>query len=320
MLKFIDFIIKFIVFFGFTFSLWVLLGDTIMSLFRDRLRYRKILLSFDSSKRDKAKNKVFEFLNMALKTVFKNDLKYGSYFLVIGSIMIFVFCFLLLLNIGDTFTALLISLALAASPYALLLVRLRSIRIDGSYEGEALVTALTNFYKENYYNMREAVDLVANSSSVGSFTRANLFILSLALKSYRNEEELDKAIQSFVFSYNTEWAIMLGMNIKVAVFNGSNVSVSLDDIVDELKSVREVVEQNKRFNSESFAMIRFLLIPLYILTIYFSISFFGFTLDKFIKNQFFDPLGLKFFIFTAVSIIFCFVFLLVIKKPKYDLK
>lgn len=319
MIKYLDFIVKFIVFFGFTGALWLLLGDSILFIFKDRYKYRKLLKSFDNSKKDKPQNKIISFLDMALKVVLKNEFKNGSQVLIVGSLLIFAFSFLLLINIGNVAAAMLISLTLAASPYALLFVRLRTIRIDGSYEGESLVTALTNFYKENYYNMREAVDLVASSKGIGPFSRANLFRLSLALKSYRTEDELDKAIQTFVFGYNTEWAIMLGMNIKIAVYDGSNVSVSLDDVVEELKTVREMIEQNKRFNSESLSMIRYLLVPLYLLTVFFSINYFGFTLQKFIKYQFVDPLGIKFFVMTAVSIIFCFIFLIMIKKPKYDL-
>lgn len=319
MIKIIGFLIRLLTLFGFTACLWTILGDYILFMFKERYKYRKLLRSVNKAPKIKPQSKIINFLNMSLKVVLKNDVKYGAQLLILCSLLLFIISFLLLFKTVNLSAAFLIAFSIAASPYVVLLVRLRTIRIDGSYEGETLVIELTNYYKENYYNMREAIDLLSNSSSLGAFSKTNLFRLSIALKSFRTEEELDKAIQSFVFAYNTEWAIMLGMNIKIAVFNGINVSVSLDDIVNELKLVREMTETEKRFNSESISMIRYLFIPLYLYSVFATIKYIGFSFEKFIEYQFFTPLGLKSFILTMLSITFSFILLIIIKKPKFDL-
>lgn len=318
MFDYLDFIVKLIILTASAFGLWLLFGPSITRLFRERNRIKKILKSARAEKSAKDENPVIIHINTMLNAVYKNQFKNGAEFLIITCLALFLFGFLLLLSTGNILTALVISLALAVLPYLYLRVRLRSVRIESSYEGDSLVTNLINAYKQNYRNMLEAVDIAAKSATVGSFSRTSLLKLSLKLKEYRTEEELDEAVRQFVFSYDTEWAVLLGMNIKTAVFDGTDVSASMEDILKELKEVREQVENNKRYNNEAFTMIRFVLVPLYLLTVYVAVGMFGFTLKKFINYQFLNPTGLRFFIITALCIIFCFVVLLLAKRPKYD--
>jgi hypothetical protein len=226
---------------------------------------------------------------------------------------------MLLISLESLMAALFFSSLLAIIPYLVVQSWLRGIRIEGSYDGVILVTSLINNYKQNFCNMLESIDKSSSIKSLSFFSRNNLLRLSMKLKSYRSEDELDEAIRTFVYSYETEWSILLGMNIKIAVLDGTDVSTSLNDILLELRNVGESVEANKRFNNESFMMIKFILIPLYLFSVYLCVSVFGFTIQKYLRYQFLTELGLKSAIITFSSIIICFITMILAKKPKYDI-
>jgi len=66
-------------------------------------------------------------------------------------------------------------------------------------------------------------------------------------------------------------------------------------------------------------MIRFLLVPLYLASIYFAMNTFGFTIKKFFEYQFLNPVGLRMAIMTFMSVLTSFIALMIIRKPKYDI-
>jgi len=167
--------------------------------------------------------------------------------------------------------------------------------------------------------MIQAIENCAIRDDIGGYSKRNLYRLSLELKAYHSEEDLDAAIEQFVYSYNTEWAGLLGINIKIAIHRGTNVSSGLEDILKKLKDIREQIETSKRYNNEAFTMIRFLLVPLYLASIYFAMNTFGFTIKKFFEYQFLNPIGLRMAIMTLMSVLTSFIALMIIRKPKYDI-
>jgi diguanylate cyclase (GGDEF)-like protein len=128
-----------------------------------------------------------------------------------------------------------------ALPYFYLRIKLRAIRIEGSYEAEGLITELINQYKINYYNMVEAIDRTIPYLNNYPHSKKALFRLALTVKDYSTDEELENSIQEFVYSINTEWSTMLSMNINLAIKNGSNVTESIEDILKDLKTLKSVI-------------------------------------------------------------------------------
>ncbi len=317
MVRTLDFIVKLVLLLTFAYGLWLLLGGSISSLIQDLIREDSVLKK--SRKGMKRRNRLIKHLAKILSVVSKKDDTQAPYLFLAGSILLFFFSFFMLLKIQGVFKAFVTSILISVAPYLILQARLHTIRISSSYEGNTLVTGIINNYKQNNFNGIEAVDKTACSDQIGFFSKNNLLRLSLALKSYRSEQELDEAIKTFVFAYNTEWAILLGMNIKIAAYDGTNVCTSMEDILVELKSVGETIEANKRYNNESFSMIKYLLIPMYFFTVYLSINAFGFTFKRFIQYQFFTSIGLNFAIITFTSIALCFLVYSLAKRPKYDI-
>lgn len=314
----LDIAIRLFIFLIFAYSLWLLLGNYIQYFFQDTIRINTA--SWKAKKTSILKsNKLIKHLTKTMTVVHNKNIVNEAYIFIIGSLLIFVFCFSIIVRLEGIVKSLVLSTLISLTPYFILQVKLRSIRIESSYEGSELVTEVINNYKQRNYNIIEAVDRSACSGNLSFFTKNNLLRLSMALKAYKDEKELDDAINNFVFAYNTEWSVLLGINIKIAAFDGTNVSVSMEDILDELKSVGETLEINKRYNNESFTMIRFMLIPLYLFTVYISISGFGFTLKKFIQYQFFTDLGLSFAVLTFLSIALCFLVYSFVRRPKFDI-
>ncbi|GAI32922.1 unnamed protein product, partial [marine sediment metagenome] len=126
--------------------------------------------------------------------------------------------------------------------------------------------------------MSSAIDKTIGNIKDSPFSKKALFHLSLNVKEYKGKEELQSTIDDFVAAFDTEWATLLGMNIFESILNSTNVSVSLDDILSNLKQVKSSIEKDKRANYEAFTMVKFVIPVVYILSIILAVKFFGFTI------------------------------------------
>ena len=188
----------------------------------------------------------------------------------------------------------------------------------GSYEAENLLSELTNMYKISDFNMISAIDKTIGTIKNCPLSKKALFILSLKIKEYRSKEELQSAIDFFVAMFGTEWAALLGMSIFESILNGNNVSVSLDDILSNLKQIKDSIEKDKRANYEAFTMVKFVIPIIYVLSVFVCVKYFGFTLGKFFHYQFYTGLGIKFLITIIVLSIISFWSMYLLSKPKFD--
>ena len=257
---------------------------------------------------------------MILHIVLNKNYHGAVYSFIALSISLFAVSFLMLITSGQSLlVSLLFALLLGLLPYMAMRVRLIVIRIEGSYEAEDLVTELNNQYKICNLNMVESIDCTLPKLKNCRYTQKALFRLSMSIKEYKSEEQLDNIIKEFVYSVDTEWAALLGINIKIAVSDGRDVRPSLDDILVELKQIKEVLEKDKRNNNEAFSMIKFIVPAVYVLSIFVAINFFGFTLNKFFDYQFRTDIGLKFALLTFTSMVINYVVSYLMSKPKYDI-
>lgn len=300
-------------------GVWFIFGSSIKNMVMEEQQYRKLEKTIIAKKTTK-QSIIVEHMYRLLSTALTREIpKSGAQIFLIGSISIFIFSFLSLIKLYSIILSLGLATFIAVFPYWLLRIKLWSAQINNSYDGDFLVTSITNEYKQHYFNMQNAIEKCAIRNDMGSYSKRNLYRLSLALKSYHAEEELDRAIMKFVYSYNTEWAVLLGLNIKMAVQRGLIVNSGLEDILKKLKDSKTQIEGSKRYNSEAFAMIRVLLVPLYLGSIYVAVNTFGFTIKKFFEYQFLNPVGLRMGIITFVLMALSFTALIAIRKPKYDL-
>jgi|GEM_PF-360418 len=300
-------------------GVWCIFGNSIKNMVMEEHQYRKLERTI-SAKKDQKQSFIIKHIYRVLSTALTHDIpKSAAHLFVIGSAAVFIFSFLSLMKLYSIIFSLGLAVFIATFPYWLLRIKLWSAQINSSYDGDYLVTSITNEYKQHYFNMKNAIEKCAIRNDTGSYSKRNLYRLSLAIKAYQSEEELDSAIAHFVYAYNTEWAVLLGLNIKMAVQRGINVSSGLEDILKKLKASKEQIEGSKRYNSEAFAMIRVLLIPLYLGSIYVAVKTFGFSIEKFLEYQFLNPVGLRMGIVTFLLMALSFTALIATRKPKYDL-
>lgn len=258
-------------------------------------------------------------IEMILSVTFNIKSTYSTTTFFIISATIFFLTYLLLEKSGGQFILnIFISSSAGLIPYILLHIKLRHIRVNSSYEAEGLLTELINQYKINYFNMIEAIDRTIPNLKKQPHSRKALTRLSLSIKQYQTKEELDEIIQEFNFSMNTSWAMLLSNNIFLSQEYGDNIQESLEDILSDLIDLKGIHEKNKQYNHETFTMIKYLAPGTYLFSIYTMFAFFGFTIDKFIKYQFQNPIGFKYFLLTIIFIIINYFIYFFMKKPKND--
>ena len=196
------------------------------------------------------------------------------------------------------------SIMAAFLPYMLLRIRMENMRIAGSHEGERLLAELTENYKINYYNMKEAIDKTAISIRNAPGSQKILANLSRGLDRAGSERSMTKLLEEFSMSINTSWSNTLKNLMYFALVYGIRVDEALEDLTGTLKSAREVEEYSKRENNESVMMIKYLVPLTYLMTVYAGVEYFGLGTEKFLKYQFGTEVGATWFtIFIIVYII-----------------
>lgn len=273
--------------------------------------------NFKSTKKEK--NNFLKHIEMIVTVTFNTKSPFIISFFYVISITLAVFTFMLLNNVGKSIlNAVIFSLISSSLPYILLRTRLRSIRIESSYEAVGVVTEIINQYKINHNNMAEAIDKAIPRLKKQPWTKKALFRIATELARYQTKEELQDIILEFTFSIDTQWAIVLGNNIFLAVEYGDDVRESLEDILDELKDLNRVNQKNNQINNESFVMIKYISPLSYLFSVFIIFKNFHFTIGKFIDYQFRNSLGLKFFTYTVITILLNFIIYTLVKKPKND--
>ena len=127
-------------------------------------------------------------------------------------------------------------------PYLLLRIRMEDMRIQGSHEGEKLLTELTENYKINYYNMKEAIDKTAVTLKNAPGSQKIMANLSRGLDRTGSEKNIMKLLEEFSLSINTSWSNTLKSLMYFALVHGIRVDEALEDLSETLKSARIVEE------------------------------------------------------------------------------
>ena len=296
-------------------GIWLFLGRYLVSFIRQRSEgYR-----FRSKPTGQSGNKFTAHIRLLIIITTGRKGKDVVFYFMFLSICLFTVSFSVSVGLlGVSIFFVLMSILVGFLPYIYLRFRLKSIQLLGSYEAENLLSELTNMYKISDFNMVSAIDKTIDTIKNSPLSKKALFILSLKIKEYRSKEELQSAIDFFVAMFGTEWAALLGMSIFESILNGNNVSVSLNDILSNLKQIKDSIEKDKRANYEAFTMVKFVLPIIYVLSVFVCVKYFGFTLGKFFHYQFYTGLGIKFLITIIVLSIISFWSMYLLSKPKFD--
>ncbi len=256
---------------------------------------------------------------MLLSITYGTNSFYSLFTFFVASGTLFSISYLFLWRSGKAFYIdFILATAVGLIPYLILQIKLHNIRINSSYEAEALITELLNQYKINYLNMIEAIDQTVQRLGRQPYSKKALIRLSLAMKQYRNKEELEEIILEFHYTMNTSWSILLANNVYLSIEYGDDVREALDDILNDLIDLKNINAKNQQYNHEALFMIKYVAPGTYLLSIYTMFAFFGFTFDKFMDYQFRNPIGFKFFLLTITFITINYIIYFFIKRQKND--
>ena len=211
------------------------------------------------------------------------------------------------------------SVFIAFLPYMLLRIKMEMMRMAGSHEGEMLLAELTENYKINYYNMKEAIDKTVLSLRNAPGSRKILSNLSRGLDRAGSERSIKKLLEEFSLSINTSWSNTLKNLMFFALVYGIRVDEALEDLSDTLKSARIVEEYAKRENNESSMMIRYLVPLTYLMTVYAGVRLFGLGTEKFLHYQFGTEVGATWFTIFIIVYIISYMINLFLSQSKLDL-
>jgi len=311
----IDIIVRTLMYVILITGVWLFLGRFIVRFARQRSKgYR-----FISKPEGKPDNKFTAHIRLLIRITTGKSGRDSVFYFLFLSVCLFSVSFTVTAGLfGVSIFFILMSSLIGFLPYIYLRFRLKSLQLEGSYEAENLLGELTSMYKISDFNMASAIDKTVETIKDSPLSKKALFILSLKVKDYRSREELESAVDFFVSMFGTEWAVLLGMSIFESVANGTNVSVSLDSILSNLKEIKSSIEKDKRANYEAFTMVKFVIPIVYILSVFTCVKYFGFTLGKFFYYQFNTGMGIKFFIAIAVLSIISFWSMYILSRPKFD--
>lgn len=319
MFHLLDNIIYLFAYFGLFIGTWLLIYPMIKPLFYSRRIRRRFRENSLANQRETNKSKGIKHLEMLLSVTLNNKTPYAIYTFILVSTTLFILTIIFMFNSGNQlFINLLFAFVVAAIPYLILRVKLHNIRINSSYEANALITELNNQYKINFLNMIEAIDHTIPRLNKQPYSKKALTRFSLAIKQYRNSSELEEIIKEFNYSIDTAWSMLLATNLFLSIEYGDDVRESLDDIIEDLKDLKNISEKNKQYNHESFMIIKYIAPATYIFSVLAMFYIFGFNINKFIDYQFNNPMGLKFFILVIFFIAINYLIYFLIRKPKND--
>jgi len=311
----IDIIIRVLMYALLLTCVWLFLGRYLIRFIREKNKgYR-----FKGRPSGKPDNKFTAHIRLLIRITTGKTGRDSVFYFLFLSICLFSVSFTVTTGLfGISIFFILMSSLIGLLPYIYLRFRLKSLQLAGSYEAENLLSELTSMYKISDFNMASAIDKTIETIKDSPLSKKALFILSVKIKDYKDREELQSAVNFFVSMFGTEWAVLLGMSIFESAANGTNVSVSLDNILSNLKEIKSSIEKDKRANYEAFTMVKFVIPIVYILSVFTCVKYFGFTLGKFFYYQFNTGLGIKFFISITVLSVISFWSMYILSRPKFD--
>ncbi len=241
-----------------------------------------------------------------------------------GNRLLLLMFLLFLLVFGNAACVLRLPAALLAGGFAaslpclLLRLRLADLRRRSSFEGEALLSELLRQYRGCGCNVFEALERSVAEGTGIRHSRKLLYSLLLELRASGSPERVRAATERFAYRIDTNWSRMLAHSIRLAAEKGSNISLSLEDVLIQLREARALAEERKRLNSESVRMVCVLLPLLYASTVFLAVRYLDVPPGRLLANQFGTPEGLLFFLLILALFLLNLALLALVNGQKFD--
>ncbi len=257
--------------------------------------------------------------SLLAETSFGINKKRNLYLLLLVSFLIALSTSLFFYQNGAVLPVIFLAAVFTGSiPYLVLFFRLQTIRTAGSKEMEQLLIELISQYRINHYNMYETIDQTIPRLSNSAHSQKALIKLSLSIKQANSDGEIIDAVNIFNYALKTNWSAILSENLKYSLVHGENVFQALEDILEESKTMNNIYERDRQQNNEALFMIKYVTPAIYLFSVYAMIAIIGFDFSKYIEYQFFNNIGLKFFLLIFIFMLINSGIYIWLKKRKRD--
>ncbi len=303
--------------------LYALLLFSVFFLFHDSIVYlvRESFWIFRRKAAGKTESRVYKHLLQLMEAI-SNDvnIQKKTNALIGATIGIFLIFSLLLIRQGYGFVGILTSVLLASLPYAYLRSKLATIRLVGSFEGEAVISEFVYQYKQNAKNIITTIDSCTKSlSEKEPVSKKAFYKMSMRIKTAKDQDEIYDILNDFVYATNTDWARTLAENIFNAVDEKADIINGVEDLLRECKKINENLEKVKRTNLEASAMIKFAGPAFFIGFAYMAKTSSGLSWKTIANYEFNTPTGLLLFVLTVAVMFLNMVIVNLVTKQKYDI-
>ena len=113
-------------------------------------------------------------------------------------------------------------------PYLVIRGWLDRKRVQVSREGDVIVREILSNYRIADRNMKEAVEETARTIENAETGKPVLVNLARSLSNASSEQEVDRALELFRYSFDSAWGNILSTNIFLAVYSGDRKSTRLN--------------------------------------------------------------------------------------------
>lgn len=290
----------------------LLFGKDVQSfVYRIRMEHR-----LREMRKEKARSPWLEKLDRSLCVVLPGA--FSSELFLGGSVFLFFVSFITGLRSFSLIVSVFLGILIASVPFLFLYLRLEKLRKRGSREGELLLSEFLRQYRISERNIYQTLERLVEEGKKTRVTNKLLFRLLLELRDTGNPERMRKAAEEFAYALGTNWGRMLSYNIYLAAAKGSDISVAAEDILIQLRDARNLEEERKRMNSESFRMTTFMVPITYVLTVFMASACLDIRIGTFLYNQICTAEGLLFLLLIIFLFILNQTVLSLVSNQKFD--
>ena len=204
-------------------------------------------------------------------------------------------------------------------PYLVIRGWLDRKRVQVSREGDVIVREILSNYRIADRNMKEAIEETARTIENAETGKPVLVNLARSLSNASSEQEVDRALELFRYSFDSAWGNILSTNIFLAVYSGINVESSLTDLSLTMVRSRQVIEEARRANYESKLILRYLFPITYASSAFISVRYFRIPFSKLMKFQFGTETGMRWFMVTLILYVAGIVVMRALSEERMDI-
>ncbi len=205
----------------------------------------------------------------------------------------------------------------ALIPYLVLWLGLFWKRSGTSYDLVPVTNILLGKYRVKARNIYYSLVDTIKEIDQYRMLQKSLLKLTSSIQNHRNKEDLENALELFVYQIGTSWARQLGVLILNAQWESKNIEHSLSNLVKDMGKAQEIMEQEKSSNQETIQMGYF--VPVVAFPASLLLLSKAVTSGRFLYFQFKTTAGLTSFLITSILCLAGFTVSLLLRKPRNEI-